>query len=262
MLRGNQTRSQTWKKKPWKPGERPLSGRGGQALRQTLSLAGPSWLPGHRGPAATAESRSLSALIRSGPTEQGLLLTHSFAHVNCFCLLLQMLEDTLSVGLSASPANDPGRGAATPWTPPLNSSLGTKAASGESESPDQPGGRNGKRTRSAGARGREDQVFSALLWGRVAGRGREGKPPAAHLLVFLTWAPVWAHRRTIHGAHHLDVEQQGSKCSMTVTPNAGLDESRGRPWPSRASASSREASPLQPHWRGPRAPAQDQRALQ
>ena len=81
MLRGNQTRSQTWKKKPWKPGERPLSGRGGQALRQTLSLAGPSWLPGHRGPAAAAESRRLSALIRSGPTEQGLLLTHSFAHV-------------------------------------------------------------------------------------------------------------------------------------------------------------------------------------
>lgn len=202
---------------------------------QTLSQAGPSWLPGHRGIAAAAEGRRLSALIRSGPTEQGLLLTHSFAHVNRFCLLLQTLKDTPSVGLSASPADDLGWGAATPWTSPLNFSQGTKAASGKSECPDQPGGRNGKRTRSAGARGREDQVFSALLWGRVAGRGQEGEPPAAHLLVFLTWAPVWAHGRTDHGAHRLDVEQQGSQCSLTVTPNTGLDERRGRPRPSRAS---------------------------
>ena len=38
MLRGNQTRSQTWKKKPWKPGEQPLSGRGGTGTQGRLSL--------------------------------------------------------------------------------------------------------------------------------------------------------------------------------------------------------------------------------
>lgn len=131
--------------------------------------------------------------------------------MNRLCLLLQTLQDTPLVGLSVSPADDSGQGAATPWTPPLNSCPGIKAASRESESPGQPGGRNGRRTQSAGAGGRGDRVFSGLLWGQVSGRGQEDEPPAACLLVFLTWAPVWAHGRTNHHAHPLDVEQQGSK---------------------------------------------------